>query len=468
MYNNFFIDPYSIRHKSSKKEMIDRKIVSIKGCLYKAKNNISYLDNKILGTSENLFFKGAFEYIRQRNRAVEDKRKYEEQLKTLERYHNHYENLNNKMLDGFADTTKYLSIVDNMTVTQPEYGYGNSIYSGGLFSVTPVKIYNQVAARLPPLNSNNGIKASKNYKQIINQPATLIHKNGIKSTKWKVRCNIDAMRQNEQVEANFQIITFPESIKYIHHSIFPDHSSGETFLVKLAKPNDKWYFENNDGLIYRKYPLELLKVKGSTRKRVILIRETVTKVCAFCFYNSRFIQICLQNLVFPSSIQTIEQRAFKSYRIHQISFKEPSRIKVINENAFRGCTIDIVSFPSSLEIIEAKAFAKCQVKVIDFPINSKLREIQDYAFLFHQIQKVHFPASLQRIGYQSFGYSTTFLLNIAFVPHPIKIYFPKNSQLNYIDDGAFTCIPVIKVNCDRQTAKRVYANDFRWYFPNYC
>lgn len=241
-------------------------------------------------------------------------------------------------------------------------------------------------------------------------------------------------------------VSLPNSLRIVHPASFGNRI--RPFEVNLVQPNCIWFIENDDSLIYHKYPNEVLRVKGSKLKKFIHIRESVTKICGHCFNNSKS-TIYLRHIVFPSSLVAIEKYAFKSYNIHKISFKNQSNFKIFKKKAFYECAIDFISFPSSLEVIEGKAFAKCGIKGISFPQNSQLRKIDEYAFMLSKFQRIWLPASLESLGYLSFGLCRQLSL----------ITISLGSQLRLVDVDAFAQCPITQVKCEENVTQILRKTD---------
>lgn len=80
----------------------------------------------------------------------------------------------------------------------------------------------------------------------------------------------------------------------------------------------------------------------------------------------------------PEGVETIRTKAFyKCYDLTEIKF--PSTLKVIEEKAFFSCKIKELSLPEGLEAIGKDAFAFCEA-IEKFTIPSSVTRIDEYAF----------------------------------------------------------------------------------------
>ena len=158
--------------------------------------------------------------------------------------------------------------------------------------------------------------------------------------------------------------------------------------------------------------------------------DTVNKIGANAFnYCTGINQISI-----PSSIVTIENKAFTHSDISIITFESGSRLQTIGESAFENCEmlgwVKGIELPASLENIGSRAFYSCNklAKVV-FANKSKLTSIGKNAFYnCAELAEVYIPANTTVIDDYAF-YNCTNLR---------KIYFEKESKLISIGEKVFS------------------------------
>lgn len=106
-------------------------------------------------------------------------------------------------------------------------------------------------------------------------------------------------------------------------------------------------------------------------------------------------------VILPNNIISIGDYAFAFSDITLITLRDS--ITYIGENAFGGCeNLKSIDIPLSLEIITAGAFYNC-TGVESLNIHDGVKIIEDYAFEGLSIEILYVPKSVESIGYLAFG-----------------------------------------------------------------
>lgn len=232
------------------------------------------------------------------------------------------------------------------------------------------------------------------------------------------------------ISSSNSIFTLPPKIKRIR---------GDNFYVKnwpiiVLEHESKFVSVTGKRSLMNHHPLELL-LQDSHRSR-LSIRET-TKIIGYgSYYDNKLIT----SVVVPSSVELIGDASFfKCSNLRSVTFKKNSRLKRIEEWAFKETAISHLIIPSSVEIIESSAFEDCNnLALVLFEKNSKLKNIGPVAFASTKnLKSIEIPANVELIGSSAFSGCSN-LSNIS---------FSKNSRLKVIGSYAFsmTSIEVIEI-----------------------
>lgn len=141
--------------------------------------------------------------------------------------------------------------------------------------------------------------------------------------------------------------------------------------------------------------------------RTIVIPEYVTTIKRGMFYGCDQ----LVSVEIPSTVTKIEAHAFhKCTNLRHVNFKENSRLSIIGDYAFAGCSsLEEINLPL-ISGIGAYTFAQCySLKTISFAGSS------------------FFPNTMERIPPFAFAGCRSL----------VSVEFAANSMLEYVDDGAF-------------------------------
>lgn len=201
---------------------------------------------------------------------------------------------------------------------------------------------------------------------------------------------------------------------------------------------------NLGGAYYSTNPFVLLFV--SQHKKCLFIREGVKSVYEkatlfkrkgksnyHIWMNNNILdddsnECVLTVITFPASIETIGKKAFYNcHKLKAITFKEPSKLKIIDDYAFVGTEIRKLTIPSSVKSIGIQAFAKnyslCE---ITFNEGSNLK-IGPRAFCMAIISRIEIPTTWTTIHAESFAEMS----NLKYVIFKIP------SQITTIESKAF-------------------------------
>jgi len=109
------------------------------------------------------------------------------------------------------------------------------------------------------------------------------------------------------------------------------------------------------------------------------------------------------NLFVAASVESITESAFRDCSsLTSVTFEPNSKLKTIEENAFRSSGLNSINLPASIETIARWAFDHCVLTSATFEVNSKLKTIADFAFFSSGITSISIPASVESIGVNAF------------------------------------------------------------------
>lgn len=89
----------------------------------------------------------------------------------------------------------------------------------------------------------------------------------------------------------------------------------------------------------------------------LVIPETIEGMPVVAINGSRFSKSNIESVVFPTSLERIEESAFaECSRLTSVSFAAEGNLKIIGRYAFQNCPLTCVSIPASVETIDDFAF----------------------------------------------------------------------------------------------------------------
>ena len=170
---------------------------------------------------------------------------------------------------------------------------------------------------------------------------------------------------------------------------------------------------------------------------VKLLNPNIKSIPVDCFDTCGLLDITL-----PSSVTTIEDRAFKSnFYLKSVNFNEG--LESIGDSGFdSNNSIKELKFPSTLKSIGSKCFY-CASALEKLELNNGLETIGEHAFeQCRNLKSVTIPASVISIGEKAFGYYTT-EKNEYKKYDGFTIYgYTGTAAEKYADENGFTFIPL--------------------------
>lgn len=271
---------------------------------------------------------------------------------------------------------------------------------------------------------------SKEYKITLIKKGAFLN-SGVKFVQFESDSHVAEIEDYALPFETSQIV-LPKSYKTLHLYITLDN------VIKLSVDGGEgeYLIVSNDGILYRKHPLVLLKANRSTIG--VSIRESVAEIFGYSFFGCSLIKW----VHFPSSVKTIGPHAFRECcHLKRVTFSKYSKLETICFWAFGSIGDDLkeIHFPSSLKKIENCAFQNSNIEIITFNEDSRLEEIEFCAFLGNRIHKVAFPRHLKNIGATAF-------YNCFNLSH---IYFPDDSILEKIGEDTFFNTSISSITCPK-------------------
>ena len=165
----------------------------------------------------------------------------------------------------------------------------------------------------------------------------------------------------------------------------------------------------------------------------------------------------IKSIIFPPNIEYIFRSAFINCGIETITFQEKSNLIFIDKDCFSKCKIQSLKLPDSLEIIDENAFKSNPIKQItfgtgiqtistaafdncselikiEFPNDCQLKEINSAAFMScSSIQEFVIPESVESFHFSVFQECTN-LINISVANDNEDSHFHSISGILYSDD----------------------------------
>ena len=148
------------------------------------------------------------------------------------------------------------------------------------------------------------------------------------------------------------------------------------------------------------------------------------------FEDCKFLGL-VKGIELPASLESIDSRAFYSCdNLNKVIFENGSKLKKIGKNAFSGCPeLTEVQIPAETTLIDDSAFLNCtSLRMIKFDDESNLKIISNQAFMnCNSLSTIRLPASVEEIKNSAFWGCSN--LN--------KVTFEENSELSTIGANAF-------------------------------
>lgn len=172
--------------------------------------------------------------------------------------------------------------------------------------------------------------------------------------------------------SSLQELEIPATTTTINALALMACSSMKQVKVDADNPN---YMATEDGVLFTKDGSELMFYPTGSSAVTYTIPDGTTTLSPYAFSGA----LSLEEVVFPSSIQ------------------------VINEGAFSNCvSLKNIEYPAHLDYIAASAFADC-VQLTTFAIPESIRSIGEYAFYgCTALTDIQIPAAVEAIGAYAF------------------------------------------------------------------
>lgn len=137
----------------------------------------------------------------------------------------------------------------------------------------------------------------------------------------------------------------------------------------------------------------------------LVIPETIEGMPVIAINGSRFSKSNIESVVFPTSLERIEESAFaECSRLTSVSFAAEGKLKIIGRYAFQYCPLTHVVIPSSVQEIAGNAFCDCKILTsVSFAAEGNLKKIGEYAFQGTALTHIDIPASVENIYEKAFA-----------------------------------------------------------------
>jgi hypothetical protein len=133
----------------------------------------------------------------------------------------------------------------------------------------------------------------------------------------------------------------------------------------------------------------------------ILDGQSITGIDYLSYNNSFRSRGCVQ-IVFPSTLKRIENRALRDGYLLELDFSKCSSLTFIGEYAFTGNQLRTAILPESIEIIETRAFSSNMLTDIDLSSCTNLRFIKRGAFSSNSLSSFLLPPRIEFIDEGAF------------------------------------------------------------------
>ena len=165
----------------------------------------------------------------------------------------------------------------------------------------------------------------------------------------------------------------------------------EPLSINVSEENP--YISSKDDIIYSKDFKELM---FAPCKEKIIIPESVDLIWEYAFAHKNYNEVTVS-----SSVEEIKPYGFSYAHIDNLVFKDNSRLRKIEENAFHGAVIDNITIPKSIVKIERNAFFTASIPILKFEEGSYLVSAEDNAFYNSNIEEIDFSncTRLSDLGY---------------------------------------------------------------------
>lgn len=145
-------------------------------------------------------------------------------------------------------------------------------------------------------------------------------------------------------------------------------------LVDVSVPSDNIHYKSDNGILYTKNGLTLLRYPIGKSETSFTIPSGVLTIGSYAFYHSN-----LESIIIPSSVTVIDNTAF-GYCKNLAQIDIPNSVTTIGMMAFENCSkLSTVNMSDNVSEIETMTFAFC-TNLQTFTFGENVSEIDGNAF----------------------------------------------------------------------------------------
>lgn len=284
-----------------------------------------------------------------------------------------------------------------------------------------------------------------------------VNKNLIESVTFSADSQISILGYNAFCNMQIREITIPDTVTKIHRFAFCWCRSLQKINISpnsnLKKISSMSFVDTSITSLY--IPSNLTDLQPGWCDRASKLQEIIVSPQNknFIFYQNKFLlgksgenkddlydillfsRRDIEHCLIPSTIKRIGSYAFNHcLEIKTFKFESNSKLKSLENHAFRESNIKRIVIPSTVEIIDAECFFDSTLQKVEFEPNSKLKIIGVNAFSYSYLHDVNLPPSLTRIN----GCPFTNCNNLK----SLKFEYSENSEKCFVDSNLVLFSPV--------------------------
>ena len=222
--------------------------------------------------------------------------------------------------------------------------------------------------------------------------------------------NITACHCGSRVKPALMEYAYPGSVIERYAAFTIPGTDGEVLpfacceeLRLLSADPENPYITVKDNALYTDGGRTLQVVAGDRDR--FSIDDTVETLCPYAFHEGQHIG----ELYIGSGLQTLPEDAFAGMNIGSVQFSAACQLRKISNGAFSGATVaEPLVIPKSVQEIEESAFSTATLSDVSFEENSSLSVMHYHAFFNAVVNSVDFSncRAMTLLGRGSFSYST--------------------------------------------------------------